>query len=570
MHHLPLTAVAAAKYLGLWGQISSLSFEACVQPNHTATEGTTHLFHKQCVSVPVIPDLRNTHTGGSRFIRTRLNSKLDLVLCTLILKATSQTRNWTLPEVFWNPHLNLCCVVLRIKRDLPVSWIEVTSFRAGTRFVAWWYYTERNCCDATRDIHFVLESATKWTFAKEKYKWVMLNSKEQNPVKMLASTFQLSGQNRTAEIEIGKTLQTYKVQFLIKLVRIKCEVSVQEGNTRKEGHGKKWNSVFWSKTCIVDKFWPVFVVTYRVTNFLPKLLNMLLFSAEKTEFPFFEIPYFRVLPYRCTCIIRDCQNFFVQKKTTKKRKRNKKKQKKKKKKNHGKNIEIRGNQGILTVLAKGNLVLNCGEKKISCFYPFLWCGESPHLKCKGMTKQQSSPKSVALFHFTRPQNRSNSEKFCAWSRTNAFQNMWTQQRADFQTYLFMCHALPYMLCFGECHFCQNSFGLPLQPHTQVGLALSEFSQVEIGFYLKYSQNHISIPAVLFCITNYQIKGYLLGFVCSDYAGITCHWGFKETWVWCCISWLSLRVILHLFLFKILRSLGDSSSHDERPAHISLP
>ena len=42
----------------------------------------------------------------------------------------------------------------------------------------------------------------------------------------------------------------------------------------------------------------IFVVTYRVTNFLPKLVHMLLFSAEKTEFPFFEFPYFRVLPMK--------------------------------------------------------------------------------------------------------------------------------------------------------------------------------------------------------------------------------------------------------------------------------
>ncbi len=27
---------------------------------------------------------------------------------------------------------------------------------------------------------------------------------------------------------------------------------------------------------------------------------MLLFSAEKTEFPFFEFPYFRVLPFVCS------------------------------------------------------------------------------------------------------------------------------------------------------------------------------------------------------------------------------------------------------------------------------
>ncbi len=40
----------------------------------------------------------------------------------------------------------------------------------------------------------------------------------------------------------------------------------------------------------------IHVVTYRVTNFLPKLVDMLLFSTEKTEFPFFEFPNFRVLP----------------------------------------------------------------------------------------------------------------------------------------------------------------------------------------------------------------------------------------------------------------------------------
>ena len=43
----------------------------------------------------------------------------------------------------------------------------------------------------------------------------------------------------------------------------------------------------------------IFLVTYRVTNFLPKLINMLLFSIEKTEFPFFVFPYFWVLPLWC-------------------------------------------------------------------------------------------------------------------------------------------------------------------------------------------------------------------------------------------------------------------------------
>ncbi len=34
-----------------------------------------------------------------------------------------------------------------------------------------------------------------------------------------------------------------------------------------------------------------------MTNFLSKLVDMLLFSMEKTEFPFFQFPYCRVLPF---------------------------------------------------------------------------------------------------------------------------------------------------------------------------------------------------------------------------------------------------------------------------------
>ena len=40
----------------------------------------------------------------------------------------------------------------------------------------------------------------------------------------------------------------------------------------------------------------IFVVTYRVINFLPKLIHMLLFSTKKTEFPFLVFPNFRVMP----------------------------------------------------------------------------------------------------------------------------------------------------------------------------------------------------------------------------------------------------------------------------------
>ena len=41
----------------------------------------------------------------------------------------------------------------------------------------------------------------------------------------------------------------------------------------------------------------IFVVTYRVTNFLPKLVDMLVFSREKTEFPYLVFPYVRVVPF---------------------------------------------------------------------------------------------------------------------------------------------------------------------------------------------------------------------------------------------------------------------------------
>ena len=39
----------------------------------------------------------------------------------------------------------------------------------------------------------------------------------------------------------------------------------------------------------------IFLIRCGVKNFLPELVHMLLFSTEKTEFPFFEFPYFWVL-----------------------------------------------------------------------------------------------------------------------------------------------------------------------------------------------------------------------------------------------------------------------------------
>ncbi len=60
---------------------------------------------------------------------------------------------------------------------------------------------------------------------------------------------------------------------------------------------KKWKFIFFCQTHALSRSFDIFVVTYRVTNFLPKLVDMLLFSMEKTEFPFLVFPYFRVMPY---------------------------------------------------------------------------------------------------------------------------------------------------------------------------------------------------------------------------------------------------------------------------------
>ena len=48
----------------------------------------------------------------------------------------------------------------------------------------------------------------------------------------------------------------------------------------------------------------IFVVTCRVTNFLPKLVDMLLFSMEKTEFPFLVFPYFRVMLHESCHVVQ--------------------------------------------------------------------------------------------------------------------------------------------------------------------------------------------------------------------------------------------------------------------------
>ncbi len=70
-----------------------------------------------------------------------------------------------------------------------------------------------------------------------------------------------------------------------------------DGYTGKNRELKKMEIQFFpSNTCIIDQFWRI-LVTYRVTNFLPKLVHMLLFSTEKNEFPLLVFLYFRVMPH---------------------------------------------------------------------------------------------------------------------------------------------------------------------------------------------------------------------------------------------------------------------------------
>ncbi len=60
----------------------------------------------------------------------------------------------------------------------------------------------------------------------------------------------------------------------------------------KIGKWKKYeNQFFPSKTASSTRF-DIFVVTYRVTNFLPKLVDILLFSAQKNWISIFWIPLF--------------------------------------------------------------------------------------------------------------------------------------------------------------------------------------------------------------------------------------------------------------------------------------
>ena len=65
---------------------------------------------------------------------------------------------------------------------------------------------------------------------------------------------------------------------------------------------KKWKFSFVPQRHALWMSFDIFVVTYRVTNFLLKPIHMLLFSMEKTKFPVLVFPYFRVIPYPNTHI----------------------------------------------------------------------------------------------------------------------------------------------------------------------------------------------------------------------------------------------------------------------------
>ena len=55
---------------------------------------------------------------------------------------------------------------------------------------------------------------------------------------------------------------------------------------------KKWKFSFFHQRHAWSMSFHIFIVTYRVTNCLPKLVHMLLFSMENFFFFFFSIPFF--------------------------------------------------------------------------------------------------------------------------------------------------------------------------------------------------------------------------------------------------------------------------------------
>ncbi len=61
---------------------------------------------------------------------------------------------------------------------------------------------------------------------------------------------------------------------------------------------QKWKLSFFCQRHTLSTSFDIFVITYRVKNFLPKLVHKLLFSTEKTEFLFLVFPYFRVMPHQ--------------------------------------------------------------------------------------------------------------------------------------------------------------------------------------------------------------------------------------------------------------------------------
>ena len=79
-----------------------------------------------------------------------------------------------------------------------------------------------------------------------------------------------------------------------------CSGGVQpEAIPENRGKPKKWKiSFLLCQIHALSTSFNTFVVTYGVANFLPKLVHLLLFSMEKTEFLFFQFPIFRAWPHR--------------------------------------------------------------------------------------------------------------------------------------------------------------------------------------------------------------------------------------------------------------------------------
>ncbi len=130
----------------------------------------------------------------------------------------------------------------------------------------------------------------------------LLNSSSSNVRKCVWPCVRRKGQQFSGEGRGNKHPDTkHKLQRKLKsATQRECQSNVKKFPDRqypKIGEDKKWKISFFRQSTSFN----IFVVTCRVTNILPKLVDILLFSTKKTELPFLN-SHFRVLPVLCKSV----------------------------------------------------------------------------------------------------------------------------------------------------------------------------------------------------------------------------------------------------------------------------